>query len=89
MTIQHDSMVHDGVCSTECQHAQPRDDSSTQPMDGPHAQPRDDSSTEPMDGPHAQPRDDSSTQPMVGPHAQPRDGPWPHARTKHVREVNN
>ena len=55
MTIQHDSMVHDGVCSTECQHAQPRDDSSTQPMDGPHAQ--------------------------------PRDGPWPHARTKHVREL--
>ena len=57
VTIQHDSMVHDGVCSTKCQHAQPRDDSSTQPMDGLHAQ--------------------------------PRDGPWPHARTKHVREDNN
>ena len=38
MTIQHDSMVHEGVCSTKCQHTQPKNDLPAQPMDGPHTQ---------------------------------------------------
>ena len=37
MTIQHDSVVHEGVCSTECQHTQPINGLHTQ-QDGPHAQ---------------------------------------------------
>ena len=47
MTIQHDSMVHEGVCSTKCQHTQPKNNLPAQPKNGPHTQ-------QDAYGPHAQ-----------------------------------